>query len=54
MAINKELLKILACPVCKSEVEVVENEFIKCVSCSRMYPIKENIPIMLIEDPEKI
>jgi len=54
MAINKELLKILACPVCKSAVEVFENEFIKCVSCSRKYPIKENIPIMLVEESEKI
>ena len=47
--IDKELLKILACPACKTEV-VLEDEVIVCKQCGRRYPIKEKIPIMLIEE----
>lgn len=47
--IDKELLKILACPACKTEV-VLEDETIVCKQCGRRYPIKEKIPIMLIEE----
>lgn len=49
--IDKELLKILACPACKTEV-VLESDKIVCKQCSRYYPIKEGIPIMLIEEAE--
>ena len=46
--IDKKLLEILACPSCKGEV-VVEQEKIVCRQCGRKYPIKDGIPIMLIE-----
>ena len=47
--IDKELLKILACPGCKAEV-ILKNEGIVCVKCGRIYPIKDGIPIMLVEE----
>lgn len=47
--IDKELLEILACPVCKTGVRL-ENGFIVCSKCGRHYPIKDDIPIMLIEE----
>jgi uncharacterized protein YbaR (Trm112 family) len=49
--INKELLDILACPSCKGDVKL-EGEKIICVSCGRKYPIKDGIPVMLIEEAE--
>ncbi|HHT9120432.1 MAG TPA: Trm112 family protein [Candidatus Hypogeohydataceae bacterium YC41] len=49
--INKELLEILACPLCKTEVRL-EGEKIVCTQCGRRYPIKDDIPVMLIEEAE--
>ncbi len=51
MAINKELLEILACPLCKEEVKLTADENgLKCVNCHRVYPIRNGIPVMLIEE----
>lgn len=49
--IDKELLDILACPACKAEVKL-ESEKIVCVKCGRRYPIRDGIPIMLIDEAE--
>lgn len=49
--ISKELLEILACPLCKESVRQEEEKLI-CVKCGRRYPIKDGIPIMLIEEAE--
>jgi len=52
--INAELLKILACPACKTEVKLV-GEQIVCQSpaCGLRYPIRDGIPVMLIDEAEK-
>lgn len=50
--IDKELLEILACPACKGDVESKENKIL-CLQCGRKYPIKNGIPIMLIDQAEK-
>jgi hypothetical protein len=51
MAISKELLEILACPLCKEEVKLTaDGNGLKCVKCNRVYPIRDDIPIMLIEE----
>jgi uncharacterized protein len=53
MTIDKQLLDILACPVCKTEVKITQDEKgLKCMTCSRVYPIKDDIPVMLIDDAE--
>ncbi len=49
--IDKTLLEILACPSCKSSVELKDNK-ISCIKCKRRYPIKDGIPVMLIEEAE--
>ncbi len=49
--IDKELLEILACPLCKTDVRL-ENDKIVCTSCGRRYPIRDDIPIMLIDEAE--
>ncbi|HJT67643.1 MAG TPA: Trm112 family protein [Pyrinomonadaceae bacterium] len=51
MAVSEELLEILACPFCKAEVKVKpDGQALKCVSCKRVYPIRDDIPAMLIEE----
>jgi len=51
--IDKKLLEILACPACKGEIDYKqEKEKLICKKCGRRYPIRENIPVMLIEEAE--
>ena len=50
--IDKELLEILACPACKAGVEL-KDEKILCTKCKRKYPIRDGIPVMLIEEAEE-
>ena len=49
--IDKKLLAILACPLCKTKVEPV-GERLVCANCGRMYPVRDGIPVMLIEAAE--
>ena len=58
MALDPELLKILACPLCKTEVKLTTDEKgLKCLRCFRVYRIEDEIPVMLIDeasiDPER-
>ena len=50
--IDPKLLEILACPACKTEVKL-EGERLICVRCQRRYPIRDGIPVMLIEEAEQ-
>ncbi len=52
--LNKELLNILCCPQCKGDVKL-KDEKIVCQNpaCGLRYPIKDDIPIMLIDQAEK-
>ena len=51
MPISKELLDILVCPVCKTPVQLTADEQgLKCSQCRRVYPIRDNIPVMLIDE----
>lgn len=55
MRLSKELLEILVCPKCKGNIEEVENgSYLICKACKLKYPIKEGIPIMLIEEAQKV
>lgn len=47
--IDKKLLDILACPVCKGDIFEDKDELV-CVKCKRRYPVREGIPIMLEEE----
>lgn len=49
--LDAKLLEILACPLCKTEVKL-EGDRLVCVSCGRRYPVREGIPVMLIEEAE--
>lgn len=51
MAVDQELLEILACPECKTKVELVKNgTALKCPQCRRVFPIKDDIPVMLLDE----
>jgi uncharacterized protein YbaR (Trm112 family) len=51
MPISPALLAILACPLCRADVKLTADEQgLKCVSCQRVYPIKDDIPVMIIDE----
>ena len=53
MAISPELLEILVCPKCKSKVELkTDKSGLRCTNteCRLVYPIREEIPVMLVEE----
>jgi uncharacterized protein YbaR (Trm112 family) len=51
MPVDKELLAILACPKCKGDVQLSsKKDGLICESCQVMYPIREDIPVMLIDE----
>lgn len=51
MAIPKELLDILVCPVCKAPVKLLaDGSGLRCDSCRRVYPVRDDIPVMLPEE----
>lgn len=55
--IPQDLLEILRCPVCvhegKGELRLVKETWLVCQDCQRKYPIREDIPVMLIEEGDK-
>lgn len=55
MAIKKELLDILACPKCKGDIRLSKNgDGLICDNCKLVYEIKDDIPIMLIDEAKKV
>ena len=51
MAISEQLLEILVCPACRARVELEpDGTGLKCVECQRVYPIRDDIPVMLIDE----
>jgi uncharacterized protein YbaR (Trm112 family) len=55
MALSKELLDILVCPKCKGEIYLNEaGDGLICDNCKLLYEIKDDIPIMLIDEAKKL
>jgi len=53
MSLDKKLLEILACPKCKGPVEPRPDESaLVCQACKLIYPVRDNIPVMLIDEAE--
>ena len=49
--IPQDLLDILVCPVCKKPLIVQGNqESLKCGACHRVYPVRDGIPILLVDE----
>ena len=54
MSVDPELLEILVCPNDRGEVTYIEaDEVIVCGSCGYRYPVRDGIPVMLIDEAEK-
>ena len=55
MAVSQELLDILACPKCKGNLRITDkHDGLICDTCHLMYPIKDDIPVMLIEEAQAL
>jgi uncharacterized protein len=51
VAIPQDLLNMLVCPVCKAPVKLLADGCgLKCVKCRRVYPVRDDIPVMLPEE----
>ena len=51
MAVSKDLLEILVCPADKAKLELKpDGSGLKCVECKRVYPIRDDIPVMLVDE----
>jgi uncharacterized protein len=51
LMIPQDLLDILVCPVCKKPLTVQANgESLKCAECRRVYPVRDDIPILLVDE----
>jgi uncharacterized protein YbaR (Trm112 family) len=49
--ISKDLLDILVCPACKKPLVMKDNgESLKCGECHRVYPIRDDIPVLLVDE----
>ena len=48
---DSKLLDILVCPLCKATLEVKsDGSGLKCVECKRVYPVRDDIPVMLVDE----
>lgn len=60
--VDAELMKILVCPACKKPVELrpadktegAPDAWLVCANCKRRYPVKDDIPIMLVEESQSL
>lgn len=51
MPLDERLLEILICPSCRSGLEHKERRHVLvCAGCGRRYPVRDNIPVMLVEE----
>ncbi|SNS00525.1 hypothetical protein SAMN04488503_2300 [Humidesulfovibrio mexicanus] len=51
MALNAELLDLLACPKCHGGLELLTGQDgLLCAACLLVYPIRDEIPVMLVEE----
>ena len=51
MAISQDLLEILVCPLCKATLELKpDGSGLKCVQCKRVYPVRDDLPVMLVDE----
>jgi uncharacterized protein YbaR (Trm112 family) len=51
MALSQDLLEMLVCPICKEHVQALADQSgLKCPVCRRVYPVRDDIPVMLPEE----
>lgn len=51
MSLSPDLLEMLVCPICKERVQLLPDQSgLKCAVCRRVYPVRDDIPVMLPEE----
>jgi hypothetical protein len=50
MPIDAEFLQMLACPACRGELIIRGDDRLYCAACHRSYPVRDDIPILLLEE----
>ena len=51
MSLSPDFLEILRCPACRAKVELKpDGSALKCLECKRAYPIRDDIPIMIVDE----
>ena len=52
MPVQKDLLDILVCPACQKPLVLLTagGESLKCNACHRVYPVRDDIPILLVDE----
>lgn len=54
MPVDAQLIDLLVCPDCHGEIEYKERrQVIICTACGLRYPVRDNIPVMLVEEAER-
>jgi len=49
--ISQDLLDLIVCPACKKDLELkTDPEALKCTACKRVYPVRDGLPVLLIEE----
>ena len=55
MSLNQTLLDILACPQCKGPVvAAADQQSLACMACRLVYPVRDGIPVMLIDEASQL
>ncbi len=54
MPVTADLIKLLACPKCKGPVEADGKNGIICQACALRFPVRDDIPVMLIDESEDL
>ncbi|QBX56338.1 Trm112 family protein [Nocardioides seonyuensis] len=52
MNIDQQLLDIIVCPACHGELKVVDPELV-CQGCGNAYPVRDDIPVLLVDEARK-
>lgn len=51
MTITPDFIEILRCPACRAKLELkADGSGLKCLDCHRVYPIRDEIPVMLVDE----
>lgn len=50
MAIDAEFVQMLACPACRGELVLRGEDRLSCAACRRSYPVRDDIPILLLDE----
>ncbi len=54
MTLSTKLIEMLVCPLCKRQVVQAETgAFLECHSCQLIFPVRNGIPVMLVEEAEE-